>query len=143
MDKATTNKARKIFKQKKLTLIIAAVIILVDAAVIGYAFLQQDEQANEKRIMTIYDRGSKRVIVTDAATVRGVLSAADIEIDYRDTVEPSRDSVLSSKDEDIIIYRSRLVAVVDGKARQTVLTGGTVAKCDFKRCQDETARSKR
>lgn len=122
MKKKTKQKHLKALKQKKFTLIIAVVIIFLDLTIFAYAFLQSGEPAGEKRLVTVYDRGSHRVIVTDAGTVQGALAAADIEVDPHDIVEPSRSTKLSATNEDIIIYRSRLVAVVDGGVRQTVFT---------------------
>jgi len=120
--KKTEKKVIKTFKQKKLTMIIAAMIIFLDLAVVGYVLLRPSDSATEKRIVTVYDRGVQRAVVTDADTVQSALEAADIEIDPRDRVEPSRDTTLGSYNENIIIYRSRLVAVIDGGTRQTVLT---------------------
>lgn len=112
----------KIFKQKKLTLIFATAIIFFDFAALGYILLRPSEPVVERRIVTVYDRGSQRTIVTDATTVREALDAANVEVDPRDIIEPSRDTRLSGSDEDIIIYRSRLVKIRDGGTRQTVLT---------------------
>lgn len=122
MNKKTERELLDIFKQKKLTIILAAIIVFLDFAVLGYVLLRPSEPASEKRIVTVYDRGAHRAIVTDADTVQGALDAADIPIDPRDMVEPSRDTKLSESNDDIIIYRSRLVAVVEGGTRQTVLT---------------------
>lgn len=122
MKKNTHKKPFKTSKQKKLTLIIAAAIILLDLTVLTGAYLHRNEPANEKRLVTVYDRGSHRVILTRADTIGDALGAANIEIDPHDIVEPSQDTTLSDSNEDIIIYRSRLVAVLDGGTRQTVLT---------------------
>jgi uncharacterized protein YabE (DUF348 family) len=89
---------------------------------VGYALLQPNEPAGEKRIITVYDRGVRHAIVTDAETVQGALHAAGIEIDSHDVTDPTRETKLSESGEYIIIYRSRLVAIVDGSTRQTILT---------------------
>lgn len=121
MNKRAKNHLRT-FKQRKLTLVIATVIIFLDLMILAYIFLQPGEAATEKRFVTIYDRGSHRVILTRADTVMDALNAAKIEVDPRDMVEPSRDAQLNDSNNDIIIYRSRLVAVVDGGIRQAVLS---------------------
>jgi len=123
MKSKTKKKIHKILKQKKLTLIFAVAIVFIDLTVLGYMFVYQpNATADERRLVAVYDRGAHRVIATHATTVQEALRAAKIEVDPRDTVEPSLDTRLSDSNEDIIIYRSRLVAVVDGGARQTVLT---------------------
>lgn len=109
-------------KQKKLIAVLAAVIVLLDFTVLGYVLLRPGEVTHEKRLVTVYDRGAHRVIATHADTVRQTLDAAGVPIDPHDMVEPSLDTKLSESNDDIIIYRSRLVAVVDGATRQTVLT---------------------
>lgn len=109
-------------RHKKPVLIVAVVIIFLDFAIVGYALFQPSRPRDEKRIVTIYDRGTRRTILTRADTVKEVLRAADIPIDARDVVDPSRETKLTESNDDIIIYRSRLVAVVDGGTRQTVLT---------------------
>jgi hypothetical protein len=75
-----------------------------------------------QRLVTIYDRGLKRTVLTQAGTVGSALRFADITIDPQDTVEPSVDTKLTTADADIIIYRSQLIAVRDGNVRQTVMT---------------------
>lgn len=86
-----------------------------------YVFLQP-EPSGVERLVTFYDRGKKSVILTRATTVQDALNAASILVDPHDIVEPTRTEKLSSEHEDVIIYRSRLVAVIDGNIRQTVQT---------------------
>lgn len=75
-----------------------------------------------QRLVTIYDRGIKRSVLTQAQTVQGALRVAGISIDPHDNVDPSLDTKLTTADVDVIIYRSRLIAVADGNIRQTVMT---------------------
>ena len=75
-----------------------------------------------ERIVTFYDRGIVRSILTRADTVRDALKFAHIEVDPHDIMEPSIDSSFTKSYVDVIIYRSRLVAVTDGTARQKVMT---------------------
>lgn len=100
--------------------IVTAVILY--ACVVFYFLSFSVEPAGTKRLVTIYDRGQARVILTRADTVQAALNAADITLNSRDTVEPTRETKLASKNVDVIIYRSRLVAVNDGSIRQSVLT---------------------
>jgi hypothetical protein len=72
--------------------------------------------------VTFYDRGKQYVVLTRADTVQGALNASNITVDSHDIVEPSADSRLTSRYVDVIIYRSRLVAVTDGHVHQTVFT---------------------
>ena len=80
------------------------------------------EPVGAKRLVTIYDRGKERVVLTRGRTVQDALRAADITLNPNDQVEPKLSSELDSSHVDVIIYRSRMVAVVDGNVRQTVVT---------------------
>lgn len=73
-------------------------------------------------LVTIHDRGKDRVILTHAATVSGALQDAGITVDPKDDVEPARDSQITSTDSAIIIYRARIVLVIDGAEHEKALT---------------------
>lgn len=115
-------KTKKKLKQHKLPfmMFIAAAIICILALL--YTFFQSTEPLGEKRLVTFYDRGKQHVILTRAKTVQDALDAAEIRVDSHDVVEPSPGTKLTESYVDVIIYRSRLVAVNDGSVRQTVLT---------------------
>lgn len=117
-----TKKLRtKLKRPIRLAVVIVTVVILY-ASVVFYFVSFSVEPAGTKRLVTFYDRGQARVVLTRADTVQAALDAADITLNSRDTVDPSRETTLASKNVDIIIYRSRLVAVNDGSIRQNVLT---------------------
>ena len=122
MKKKTKKKLQKKLKQYERVLIVIAVGVLLCGGILLYAALHAGEPIGAKRLVTFYDHGTQRVVLTRATTVQNALTAANINVDSHDVVEPSRSSRLRSSDEDIIIYRSRLVAVVDGKVRQSVVT---------------------
>lgn len=121
MKKKTKKKLRKSLKQHKwlpLAVVLAALLCVV---VLLNIFLHP-EPVGTKRLVTFYDRGKKYVVLTRAGTVQGALDAASISVDPHDIVEPTQSTRLNSSYVDVIIYRSRLVAVVDGSIRQTVQT---------------------
>jgi hypothetical protein len=122
MKKKTKKKLQKKFKQKKYFLMIVTAVALVCIAALLYVLLRPTPPLGTKRLVTFYDRGVKHVILTRAQTVQAALDAAEIKVDSHDVVEPSLDSGLSESYVDIIIYRSRLVAVTEGGIHQTVLT---------------------
>ncbi len=103
------------------SLIVAIVVTLLFVAGLLYVFMQA-EPAGTKRLVTFYDRSKKTVILTRATTVQEALRAANITVDSHDIVEPTQTTTLAAEYEDVIIYRSRLVAVIDGSIRQTVQT---------------------
>ena len=107
--------------QHKLALIVTAVILVVFGAA-AYVRLNRPEPEGEKHLVTFYDQGVKRVVLTHASTVEEALSAADLQVDSHDTVDPSLGTKLTSSYVDVIIYRSRLIAIRDDHVRQNVLT---------------------
>lgn len=74
-------------------------------------------QSENKRLITVYDRGTTRVFLSDQKTIGEALKVEDIELDARDTVEPAVDAELVAKDYRVNIYRARPVVVVDGAVR--------------------------
>jgi Uncharacterized protein conserved in bacteria len=60
--------------------------------------------------------------LTDATTLSEALKDAGVELDPRDTVEPSRDEELVAPEYKINIYRARPVVVIDGFTRTKVMT---------------------
>ena len=76
-----------------------------------------------ERLVTIYDRGVERTIVTKARTVREALKLARLSIDERqDMVEPGLDSEMVAERYNVNIFRARPVTIVDGGKRLRVTT---------------------
>jgi len=103
------------------------VIALVIVSVVGvgeYASAQQQEG----RLITVYDRGVQKVFLTKEKTIGAALKDQDIELDARDTVEPSIDEKLIAPDYQVNIYRARPVVVVDGAVRTKTISSHQTAK---------------
>lgn len=88
---------------------------------------QAHAQDTSKRLITVYDRGSEKSFLTDKLTVGDALKDNDIELDPRDTVEPSVNEELVAKQYEVNIYRARPVVVVDGSARVKIMSPYQVA----------------
>lgn len=115
-------KSQKQRKQAKHILVAAAAFVLLAIAMTVYIVVRPPESMASKHLVTFYDRGTQTAIVTRAQTVRQALGAADISVDAHDIVEPTIDSTFTTPYVDVIIYRSRPVAVIDGATRRTVMT---------------------
>jgi hypothetical protein len=119
------NKKLKKFQNKRYykreTLAVIAVAILGAAAIL-YMFLQPNESSAAEHLVTFYDRGAEQSVLTRASTVGEALKAAGIEVDPNDIIDPTIDTRFTTSYVDVIIYRSRPVAVADGNIRQTVMT---------------------
>lgn len=107
--------------ERKLVVTIAVAVAGVIATVL-FIRIVMIEPVGTKRLVTIYDKGMQHVVLTRASTVQGALQASNLKINPQDVVEPSRTTKLKSDHEDVIIYRSRMVAIVDGSVRQNVVT---------------------
>ena len=111
---------------KKITFVSGAILVLVG----GLFFVNQAladatkpaAKAGEK-LVTIYDRGAEKTIVTKARTIREALKLAKFSIDERqDVVEPSLDSEMVAEKYSINIFRARPITIVDGNKRLKVTT---------------------
>ena len=111
---------------KKITFVSGAILMLVG----GLFFVNQAladatkpaAKAGEK-LVTIYDRGAEKTIVTKARTIREALKLAKFSIDERqDVVEPSLDSEMVAEKYNINIFRARPITIVDGNKRLKVTT---------------------
>lgn len=80
------------------------------------------EETYDGRLITVYDRGSKSAFLTKEKTLSEALKVARIELDPRDTVEPSREEELVAPEYKVNIYRARPVVVVDGATRTKIMT---------------------
>jgi len=97
-------------------------IILSAAIFLGVYGSVQAKVTKDGRLITVYDRGVKSAFLTDAKTLSEALEDAHVELDPRDTVEPSRDEELVAPEYKVNIYRARPVVVVDGVTRTKVMT---------------------
>ncbi|OYX42685.1 hypothetical protein B7Y94_03045 [Candidatus Saccharibacteria bacterium 32-49-12] len=113
---------------KKLVVLCGLLMLVVGSMMIADRVWAQSQDgdvvpAADEHVVTIYDRGEERVIVTKAKTVRQALDAAGILInDKQDVVEPGLDSELIASKYNVNIYRARPVTVVDGMVRQRITT---------------------
>jgi uncharacterized protein YabE (DUF348 family) len=104
--------------------IIATFVVLVVAiTVIIVSHVGAVSSAQQKgRLVTIHDRGTAQVILTNATTVADALKEASVQLDSSDSVEPALTETLVAKDYNVNIYRARPVIVVDGVTKQKIIT---------------------
>lgn len=93
---------------------ITLILVIAFVVVFGSTTHAQDK---ERHLMTVYDRGVTRVFLSDKPTIKQALEAENIELDARDTVEPSADQELIAASYKVNIYRARPVVVVDAGVR--------------------------
>jgi len=111
------------FWNHKNSFITASILLVVFSCIFTMnAQAESNNTAHDGRLVTIHDRGTERVILTHATSVRDALADAGIPIAPKDTVEPQIDTQLVATNYTVNIYRARPVIVVDGAIRQKIMT---------------------
>lgn len=99
-----------------------AICLFLSSCAIGQVRAADGDEMHGGRLVTIYDRGQKRVVLTQAKTISGALNTAAIKVSTDDVVEPKQTTPLVARSYTINIYRARPVIVVDGPTRQKIMT---------------------
>ncbi len=111
---------------KKITFVSGAILMLVGCLFFFNQALADAAKPAAKageKLVTIYDRGVEKTIVTKARTIREALKLAKFSIDERqDVVEPSLDSEMVAEKYNINIFRARPITIVDGNKRLKITT---------------------
>lgn len=86
-------------------------------------------RSDDERLITIHDNSSsQKVVITKQKTVGEALKQARINLQPYDSVDPSVSTKLTAPSYHINIYRAQPVLVIDGNARQTIMTPYETAK---------------
>ncbi len=106
---------------------IIALIVFVSILVFSFLFFNQvsaidNNTPGDKHLITIYDRGVEKVVLTDAKNIGDAIREADIDLEDKDRVEPARNEEIIAPEYQVNIYRARPVLIVDGVLRQRVIT---------------------
>lgn len=96
----------------------------------GVALADTEEQASsrDQHIITIYDQGEKRVVLTKASDVKQTLEQADVKLEAHDRVEPALTTQFVASEYTVNIYRAHPVMIVDGLKREQILTPYSAAR---------------
>lgn len=100
----------------------ALLVACIALGFVSHAGAQNSGEEAGRRLITVYDRGERVSFITDAKTLKDALGEQEIQLDPRDTVEPSRDEELVAPEYKVNIYRARPVIVVDGATRTRVMS---------------------
>ena len=103
--------------------VIAGVFFLIlSVSLVSHVQAAGNDSSRDGRLITIYDRGQKNVVLTRAETVKDALRDAGVATTDEDVVEPELKTKLIASDYSVNIYRARPVIVVDGMVRQKIMT---------------------
>lgn len=104
------------------------IIVLLGFLLVRQAEAQSVEAGSSERLLSIYDGGVERGLLTRATTLREAFREAGIAIDSNDSVEPGLDEKLEANNYEVNIYRARPVTIIDGQTRVKVMSPYRTAK---------------
>ena len=115
---------RKSTASFKLGAVIAAAVLflILIFAVIIPRVSAADTTHHAGRLITIHDRGTEKIVLSNSESIAGALEEAGVSVDPRDAVEPALDEKLVASEYQVNIYRARPVVIIDGALRQKVIT---------------------
>lgn len=115
-----------------ISLRVACLFVVLVGALVGLtrsvAAASEEPIEQDQHIITIFDQGEKRVVLTKANTVDATLQQAKISLSKYDKVEPALDTTYIAQRYTINIYRARPVMIIDGMKREQILTPYSAAK---------------
>lgn len=103
-------------------------IVAVGSYISSRAEAKSSDSRSGMHVLTIYDSGQERGILTDADTLREALEDADFKLQENDITEPSLDEELVAATYEINVYRARPVVVYDEGSRTKLMTAHTTPK---------------
>lgn len=126
-------KISTVYYQRHLSLRAACLLLILLGSFVGLthtarAATTAETPAAGERVITIYDQGRKRVVLTKASSVNETLEQADVELSEYDRVEPGLDTTYATQSSTVNIYRARPVMIVEGMKREQVLSPYSAAK---------------
>jgi resuscitation-promoting factor RpfB len=114
------------YYHRRISARVACLFVVLAAAFVGltHSTMAASEKPVERGqyIVTIYDQGEKRVVLTRAHTVKDTLQQAGISLSNSDKVEPALDTQYVTQQYTVNIYRAHPVTIIDGMKREQVLT---------------------
>lgn len=111
--------------RKTLILAAAVLLVLIISIATSKAWAASDTPVASRsgqHVLTVYDAGTEKGILTEAKTVGEALKEAGITLSPTDVTEPARDEQLVAANYDINIYRARPVVIEDGANRTKVMS---------------------
>ena len=111
-----------------LFLAIIFVIVIIFLSLSNNVFAGNQNSIQNGRLVTIYDRGAKKTVLSRASTIGDAIKESGILIDSNDVVEPATTTTMVATNYQVNIYRARPVVIVDGNIRQKIMTAYQTAE---------------
>ena len=106
-------------RTKWLVVVAIAIVAVVSATFAPLVLATDSKLDSSSRLVTFYDDGVERTVITKSQTVGDALNDAEIKINDQDKVSPSLDTTLDDTMTVVNIRRARPVTVVDDNGRRT------------------------
>ena len=107
------NIVEKIFARKTRILLLAVMFFVILSGAVFFANWQMTRASVGEHLITIYNDGVEKTIISRARTVAEALKEAEISIARLDDVQPDLDAKIGKNATNINIYRARTVVIVD------------------------------
>ena len=105
--------------------VLVVALFLITTTIItmsGVTHAGNGKNAPAGKLVTIHDRGTEKVILSQSETIGDALKEAGITVDNKDAVEPALTEKMVASDYQVNIYRARPVVIVDGNTKTKVIT---------------------
>lgn len=113
----------KVHHIRQIELVFLAVtLVLVGITLLSRNVFADSNNNRSNHVITIYDNGNEKTIISPANTVSEALNDADITLSQYDSVDPGRDSEIVNGSNVITIRRARTIVVHDGSREVRVIT---------------------
>jgi len=109
-------------KNRLLALFTLAVFLIISFTFFNQASANDDGTFSDKHLITIYDRGVEKVVLTNTKTIGEAIKEAGISLDDSDRVEPNKNEEIIASEYQVNIYRARPVIIIDGISRKKIIT---------------------
>ncbi len=104
-------------------MIIGALVVTIAGIItIVSGFINGDQNTGSEHVVTIYDDGKEKTVVTRSQIVSDALKDAEISIGEYDAISPSVNSQMKNASQIVVIHRARPVVVVDGRREVKIVT---------------------
>ena len=120
----------KPFRKSRLLMLVAScgMAIFLGLSFVRQADAQSSKVGSDEHLLSVYDNGTERGLLTRATTLREAFREANIPIDPNDSVEPGLDEKLEASNYEVNIYRARPVTIIDGPMRIKIMSPYHTAK---------------
>lgn len=99
-------------------------LLVIVAGLFAWFTISPPAQAQSKggSLITIYDRGTESVLLSEAQTIGDALREAHVTVEPHDVIEPAITEKIITSEYKVNIYRARPVTVIDGTQKHKILS---------------------